>query len=582
MGGVENNEPVSKRVKVSLGDLGGLTNTSTCTEPVLNGLGGRMAKSVPTPEYKEFIGANGEIKKVEFVRIITKALYSLGYEKSGALLEQESGINLHPSEINLFRDQVLGGKWDESVATLTKIGIVDENALKSASFLIFKQKFLELLGNKRVMDALNTLRHEITPICIDAKKLHELSSYVVCSSQNGMFGFSCKEMVSQSGRLNLLEEVQKLLPPAVMVPERRLEHLVEQALNVQRKDCVFHNSLDGSLSLYSDHQCGKDQIPSQTLQILQDHSDEVWFLQFSSNGKYLASASNDKTAIIWEVPESEEVSLKHKLIGHEQSIVTVAWSPDDGQLLTCGMEGVIRRWDVSTGACLQIYSKAGIGLISCGWSPDGKYIFSGLTDKSICMWDLGGKEHKCWKGQRTLQISDMVVTKNGKWIMSICRESAILLLDREASIEKLIEEDTTITSFSLSKDEKFLLVNLINQEIHLWCVVGDLKLICIYKGHKRRRFVIRSCFGGYEQSFIASGSEDSLVYLWHRYTGELIETLSGHSGTVNCVSWNPVDPHMLASASDDRTIRIWGLNGVTQRRNYSISNGVVHCNGNSQ
>lgn len=37
------------------------------------------------------------------------------------------------------------------------------------------------------------------------------------------------------------------------------------------------------------------------LQVLGAHRDEVWFLQFSNNGKYLASASNDKTAIIWEV-----------------------------------------------------------------------------------------------------------------------------------------------------------------------------------------------------------------------------------------------------------------------------------------
>jgi len=36
-------------------------------------------------------------------------------------------------------------------------------------------------------------------------------------------------------------------------------------------------------------------------QILEAHDDEVWFVQFSHNGKYLASASNDRTAIIWEV-----------------------------------------------------------------------------------------------------------------------------------------------------------------------------------------------------------------------------------------------------------------------------------------
>lgn len=39
-------------------------------------------------------------------------------------------------------------------------------------------------------------------------------------------------------------------------------------------------------------------------QVLQTHGDEVWFLQFSHNGKFLASSSKDQTAIIWEVNSS--------------------------------------------------------------------------------------------------------------------------------------------------------------------------------------------------------------------------------------------------------------------------------------
>lgn len=70
------------------------------------------------------------------------------------------------------------------------------------------------------------------------------------------------------------------------------------------------------------------------------------------------------------------------------------------------------------------------------------------------------------------------------------------------------------------------------------------------------------------------------VYIWHRWNGELLDVLPGHSGTVNSVSWNPVNPHMFASASDDHTIRIWGLSNRPVLKKHGetagSSNGIDH------
>ena len=56
--------------------------------------------------------------------------------------------------------------------------------------------------------------------------------------------------------------------------------------------------------------------------------------------------------------------------------------------------------------------------------------------------------------------------------------------------------------------------------------------------------MIHSCFGGVDQSFVASGSEDNKVYIFHVKRDEPIAVLSGHTRTVNCVAWNPVYPQV--------------------------------------
>ncbi|KAL1806857.1 hypothetical protein ACET3Z_029925 [Daucus carota] len=572
MGVVDDNEPPSKRLK---GPPGVLKEDTLHNQIASTSLEDSMARPLSLQRDDETIGLKGIIKKHEFVKIINRALYSLGYSKTATILEEESGIPLHSSAVTLFMQQVLDGKWDECLNTLHNIGLTDEALIKSASFLLLEQKFLELLRKGKHMAALLTLRTEIVPLSINSARVHELSAYIIYPSQFLALGLSDQDTDIALSRAKCLERLQKLLPAAIMIPESRLEHLVEQALDVQRDACVFHNTLNSELSLYTDHQCGRDQIPSKTLQTLQEHKDEVWFLQFSHNGKYLASSSKDQTALLWEVQEDGQLILKHTLSGHQGAVSIISWRHDDSQLLTCGTDETVRRWDVGSGKCLHVYEKPGAGLISCGWLADGDGIASGMSDKSICLWNLEGNIVECWKGHRTENISDMAVTSDGKIIISICRGSTLLLFNRESRCERIIEEEDRITSFSLSKDNKFLLVNIVNQEIHLWRITGDPKVVSKFKGHKRTRFLVRSCFGGFEQAFIASGSEDSQVYIWHRGTGELLAKLPGHSGTVNCVSWHPMNPHILASASDDCTIRIWGLDkpkckGTTQ------SNGKVH------
>lgn len=45
----------------------------------------------------------------------------------------------------------------------------------------------------------------------------------------------------------------------------------------------------------------RDEFPCETIQVLNDHCDEVWYCRFSPDGLKLATGSKDTTVIIWDV-----------------------------------------------------------------------------------------------------------------------------------------------------------------------------------------------------------------------------------------------------------------------------------------
>jgi hypothetical protein len=210
---------------------------------------------------------------------------------------------------------------------------------------------------------------------------------------------------------------------------------------------------------------------------------------------------------------------------------------------------------------------------------------------------LRGTPLRSWRTQR---VNDMAVTPDGATLLTSSSERRVRAWDVSTGAEVVdggIAEAEAVVSMSLSRAGDRLLLNLANQQLHAWRLPpglagrgaarrGELGTdaaspppaadapspdpapCAVYRGAPPRagRFVVRSCFGGVDDGFVASGSEACAVFVWRAATGALLHTLPGHSGTVNAVAWNPADPAMLVSASDDRSVHVWGLPGDARAR----------------
>ena len=61
---------------------------------------------------------------------------------------------------------------------------------------------------------------------------------------------------------------------------------------------------------------------------------------------------------------------------------------------------------------------------------------------------------------------------------------------------------------------------------------------------------------------ITFSSSDGIIYLWQRDNGKQVGELDGHSSVINVVVRHPIRSNVIASASDDKTVRLWSLKAL--------------------
>jgi len=367
-----------------------------------------------------------------------------------------------------------------------------------------------------------------------------------------------------TSRENLMEKLQKYLPPDIMLPPKRLEILLSQAIEYQQHQCTYHvkpgTLTINDVSLLKDHACSKHTLPCVTIQTLTDHSDEVWFCKFSPDGTKFATGSKDGSLLIYDVDlTTYRLKLRKQFDGHTFGIGCIAWCPFSRYIIACGTDecNEILIWDVEMEEQRSRMNQTSEDSLTCAaWLPCGQRFVCGGSRGQFYYCDIDGNVIDSWEGVR---LQCLNVTSDGTILAADAQKRISSYKFDSITEQQLIHEDHPIMSFTISKDGRLALLNIATQGVHLWDL-QDRILLRKYQGVRQGNYVNHGTFGGPNEEFLASGSEDSKVYLWHRRYERPIMIFSGHTRTVNCVSWHPTQPLLFASASDDATVRIWSTN----------------------
>lgn len=501
----------------------------------------------------------------DICRILGQYLQDLGLNSTVEQLILESGCMFEHPSVTKLRKHTIAGEWNMALSALMELDslMIKPQGILSMKFFMAEQKYLELLEEGRTLDALDTLRNLLTPLHFNIQRVHQLTFFLVCRNAEDLYKMAGWTGVKE--RENVVDKLKDFLPASVMLPAGRLVHLLEQAVCKQRQECSFHNTKEDfesrfcNISLVHDHLCSKDSFPSSTSQVLTAHHDEVWFVQFSPDGKMLASGCKDGSLIIYDVDlETKDVSIHLTLNqGPIYGVAFLSWSPNSKYLISCGTEDStdLVIWDATSGEQISRVSYSSEdSLTTASWLHDSQSFVAAGTKGQFYLCDKKGKLLKSWDGVRTQCLS---TTRESREVILADTHHRLRRYNFEnKKEEQLFQEDNAIMSFSLDKSNKLVLLNVFSQGLHLW----DMESRCLvrkFQGLSQFNFTIHSSFGGVNDDFLASGSEDHKVYIFHKNKERPILTLNGHMGSVNCVHWNPVLPCMLASASDDFTIRVW-------------------------
>lgn len=238
------------------------------------------------------------------------------------------------------------------------------------------------------------------------------------------------------------------------------------------------------------------------------HDHLITDIRFRPNTNIFATSSFDKTVKIWDAARPNKSLFQ--LSGHKDKVISLDFHPTDTHILcSCDGNDEIRLWDVNRRSCLNISKGAATKQVR--FQPHMGNLVAAATGKGVNVIDLETNNLQfCIKGHKKDVVS-MCWDSSGKYIASISEDVA-----------------------------------------QIWSV-SDKN--CLHKlqcnGKKFQSCVFHP---GYEQLLVIGSNQ--MLKLWNPSESRQTRSVEAHKGLVSCLA-DSVKSKKVASASHDLCVKVW-------------------------
>lgn len=294
---------------------------------------------------------------------------------------------------------------------------------------------------------------------------------------------------------------------------------------------------------------------------LRGHRDKIFSLDWSCDGKRLASGSADKTLRIW-TPERTEYGKSTELKGHTGGVDQLRWDPANPErLVTASTDSTVRFWDIRQGKATQTIQTTGQN-INLTISPDGKYVVIGDRKDVITFIDAGsGKVVEELSGRplapRGIEINEFKFSNSGEFLFILLGDGTIRTYE-VPSLElyhRVVAHPAPCFCVDVDPRGRYIAVGSTDAIVSLW----DLKDWYCARTFTKLDSPVRSVGFSADGELLASGGEDLKIDLSHVETGQSLHSIPTPA-PCNSLSWHPTRS-ILAYAVDEPygIVRLFGL-----------------------
>ncbi|GAA6614592.1 NB-ARC domain-containing protein [Scytonema sp. NUACC26] len=292
----------------------------------------------------------------------------------------------------------------------------------------------------------------------------------------------------------------------------------------------------------------------RTFQGMHNWVADLAFAPLSSEGTTqqettIVSGGYDRIIRLWNLDGESR-----RLIGHTDFLFSVIFSPDGRTIASTSADQTIRLWDISTGQCLKVL-KGHTGTVTKAiFSPDGRLLASSSYDQTINLWDVAtGQLVQTLPACVTLSLS---FSPDGKKLAAGGFEEAARIWDLETWQCKQIIKGHSSWVWWVAIDPKgnILATGSADGTVGLWDITTGQ---CLHLLQAHDTWVWAIAFNP-DGNILATGSSDGIIKFWNVETGCCTATLTDHNFWVVSVAFSP-EGKLFASGDGDAQIKIWDV-----------------------